>query len=73
VIIYVSLLDEGTNVWCPVEAVHVRNDVYQIVEVNSDTENTRWAFETGAKVTCRPTLTNDRKETILVAYKQASE
>lgn len=68
--IYVDLLDEGTNVWCPVEAVHIRDDMYQIIEVNSDPEVTRWAFDTGATVRCRPTLTSDERETILVAYEQ---
>jgi hypothetical protein len=43
--IYVDLLDEGTAVWCPVKALHLHDDVYQIVEVNSDPEDTRWAFE----------------------------
>jgi hypothetical protein len=68
--IYVDLLDEGTAVWCPVKALHLHDDVYQIVEVNSDPEDTRWAFDTGAKVRCRPTLTSDQKETILVAFEE---
>jgi hypothetical protein len=70
--IYVDLPDELVAVWCPVEAVHVDDDVYQIVEVNSDPEDTRWAFNTGAKVRCRPTPTRDRKEIILVAYEEIS-
>ena len=71
--IYVDLPDELVAVWCPVEAIHVRDDVYQIVEVNSDPEDTRWAFDTGISVRCRPTFTRDGKETILVAYEQISE
>ncbi|HTF61300.1 MAG TPA: hypothetical protein VK638_01170 [Edaphobacter sp.] len=71
--IYVDLPDELVAVWCPVEAIHVRDDVYQIVEVNSDLEDTRWAFDTGVNGRCRPTLTRDGKETILVAYEQISE
>ena len=39
--IYVDLPDELVAVWCPVEAVHIDGDVYQIVEVNSDPEGTR--------------------------------
>ena len=66
--IYVDLPDELVAVWCPVEAVHLDGDIYQIVEVNSDPEDTRWSFDTGTKVRCRPTLTSDGKETILVAY-----
>ena len=69
--IYVDLPDELVAVWCGVEAVHVSGDVYQITEVNGDPEDTRWAFDTGAMVRCRPTLTRDGKQTILVAYEQA--
>jgi hypothetical protein len=70
--IYVDLPDELVAVWCPVEAIHVREDVYEIVEVNSDPKDTRWAFGTGAKVRCRPTPTRDGKETIFVAYEEVS-
>ena len=68
--IYVDLPDEMVAVWCPVEAELVAGDVYKIVEINSDPVDTRWAFDTGATVRCRPTLTRDGKETILVAYEQ---
>ena len=68
--IFVDLPDELVAVWCPVEAVHLGGDMYQMTEVNADPEDTRWAFDTGAKVRCRPTPTRDRKETILVAYEQ---
>jgi hypothetical protein len=71
--IYVDLPDELVAVWCPVEAVHIGNDVYQITESNSDPEDTRCAFNTGAKVRCRPTLTQDGKERILVAYEEVSD
>jgi hypothetical protein len=51
--IYVDLPDEVVSVWCPVEATHIRDDVYQIVQVNDDLEDTRWAFGTGAIVRCK--------------------
>ncbi|MGA8500861.1 MAG: hypothetical protein WB683_04890 [Candidatus Sulfotelmatobacter sp.] len=70
--IYVDLPDEAVAVWCPVEAVHLGGNVYQIIEINADPEDTRWAFDTGATVRCRPTLTRDGKETILVAYEQVT-
>jgi hypothetical protein len=47
--IYVDLPDELVAVWCPVEAIHIQGDVYQIVEVNRDPEDTRRPFATGAK------------------------
>lgn len=69
--IYVDLPDELVAVWCPVEAVHIHRDVYQIVEVNGDPEDTRWPFETGAYVRCRPTPTRDNpRQIILVAYEE---
>jgi hypothetical protein len=71
--IYVDLPDELVAVWCPVEAVHVGGDVYQIVQVNDDPVDARWAFKTGAKVRCRPTSTRDGKEIILVAYEEVSD
>jgi hypothetical protein len=71
--IYVDLPDEMTAVWRPVEAEVVEGDVYKIIEINGDPEDTRWPFDTGAKVRCRPTLTRDGKETILVAYEQVPD
>jgi hypothetical protein len=72
--IYVDLPDEMVAVWCPVEAVHIESDVYQIVEVNSDPEDTRWAFNTGAKVRCRATPTRDNpNQIILVAFEEISD
>ena len=69
--IYVDLPDEMVAVWCPVEAIHLKGDVYQIVEVNSDPEDTRWPFPTGAKVRCKQVLTRDEPRTaILVAWEK---
>lgn len=68
--IYVDLPDELVAVWCPVGAVHVEGNVYQIIEENSDPEDTRWAFTTGAKLRCRPRLTSDGQQTMLVAYEE---
>ena len=71
--IYVDLPDELTAVWCPVEAVHLGEDIYQIVQVNDDHEDTRWAFDTGSKVRCRSTVTRDGRQTILVAFELAED
>lgn len=68
--IYLHLPDEAVPVWCPVEAEHLEGDIYQIVEINSDPDGTRWAFNTGAKVRCKLTPTSDGQETILVAYEE---
>jgi hypothetical protein len=68
--VYVDLPDELVAVWCPVDAVHIEGDVYKIVQENDDPVDTRWAFNIGAKVRCRPTPTRDGKEIILVAYEE---
>lgn len=67
--IYVDLPDERVSVWCPVEAIHIQGDVYQIVEVNSDPKDTRWAFATGARVRCKSQTTRNGEQ-ILVAYEE---
>ncbi len=69
--IYVALIDEGTRVWCPVEALHLYEGVDQIVGVNDNPEDTHWAFGTGEKVRCEYQTTADG-EKILVAYEQAA-
>lgn len=51
--IYVYLLNEGTDVWRPVEAEHLGEDRYQIVSVNSDPDDELWQFPSGAVVRCR--------------------
>jgi hypothetical protein len=72
--IYVDLPDELVAVWCPVEAIHIEGDIYQIIEVNHDPEDTRWAFDTGTRVRCRPTPTrDDPSKIILVAYEAISD
>jgi len=70
--IYVDLPDELVAVWCPVEAAHIRDDVYQITQVNDDPEDTRWAFNTGDKVRCKTQTTRDG-EHIMVAYEEVSD
>jgi hypothetical protein len=50
-IIYMPLLDEGTDVWRPVEAVHEGGDVYLIVS-EQDHETETWEFPTGTRVRC---------------------
>jgi hypothetical protein len=47
--IYVYLLDEGTDVWRPVDAEKVADDLYRLIgSPPDDTEN--WEFQTGSVV-----------------------
>jgi hypothetical protein len=49
--IYVALLDEGTDVWRPVEA-QPEGAFYRIVD--SVPEDEKWAFHPGSLVRCEP-------------------
>jgi hypothetical protein len=50
--IYVYLVDEGTDVWRPVLAEHIRDDMYRITSAPPDDTET-WEFVTGETVRCR--------------------
>lgn len=50
--IYVYLLEEGIDVWRPVQAAHVRDDVYRIISSNLDPEDEKWQFASGELVCC---------------------
>jgi hypothetical protein len=52
VTIYVYLLDEGTDVWRPVEAVHLGDNRYRITLVNVDRSDEHWQFSKGDIVRC---------------------
>lgn len=70
--IYVDLPDEAVAVWCPVEALHIKEDIYKIVQINDDPVDTRWAFNTGSIVRCKPWKTREGEE-ILVAFEEVSD
>jgi len=46
--IYVKMLDEGTDVWRPVVADKVSEDVFRLVGTHDDSEE--WEFPTGSLV-----------------------
>jgi hypothetical protein len=49
--IHVALLDEGTLVWRPVQARHVRGAVYEILGIVPAGE--KWEFQPGQLVECK--------------------
>ena len=51
--IYVAILDEGTDVWRPVEAVEVSKGLFRIVSKNAHPDNEHWEFTTGEIVRCQ--------------------
>jgi hypothetical protein len=51
-VIFVSLLDEAVDVWRPVSAERVHDDIYRIVDQPYDRDIERWQFEPGDQVAC---------------------
>ena len=51
--IYMPLLEEGTDVWRPVEATHLAADLYRVEGAMPADE--AWAFMPGAIVRCERT------------------
>jgi hypothetical protein len=67
--IFIGLLDEGTEVWRPVEAEQVHEGVFQIT--GRQPEGERWQFPSGSVVRCRQ-RTLSGGENGLVAYERAT-
>ena len=67
--IYVALLDEGIDVWRPVEAQMLSPDTYLIVDQDYDPGIEAWEFEPGTVVRCRKENRDGRE--ILVATQAA--
>jgi hypothetical protein len=71
VTILVALLDEGTNVWYPVEAKALGSDNYIITGINPDPDDLHWQFTTGTKVRCEQRIMADGQRE-LVAVEELS-
>lgn len=71
--VYVALLDEGVDVWRPVQAEHVGGDLYRLTGERPDDE--AWFFGAGDVVRCKErTLSGDygRSEPVLAAYEKVT-
>ena len=72
-IIYVELLDEGVDVWRPVEAEHLGADRYRIIDGPPSGE--RWAFARNEVVRCKfKKLSGDwgKESDCLIAFEKAT-
>jgi hypothetical protein len=69
--IYVALLDEGVDVWRPVQAEHVSDNRYRILGQHYDRSIETWQFEPGDVVLCEMIESSDGR--ILAATKKAAE
>jgi hypothetical protein len=65
--IYVYLKGEGTDVWRPVNARHVEEDIFLIMSENGAPADEQWEFNCGQTVRCKEKTTPEG-EKILVAY-----
>jgi hypothetical protein len=52
VTVMMPLLDEGVDVWRPVQAEMLPSGWYRIVSVNEQPDDEKWAFEIGDVVVC---------------------
>jgi len=68
--IYIPLLNEGVDVWRPVDAQKIGPDIYFIPTDNDPAAQAEtWAFPPGSTVVCQPRKTADG--TILAAVRLA--
>jgi hypothetical protein len=65
-VVYVRLLDEGTDVWRPVAASVLSDGVFQLAAPDYDPETENWEFPPTAKVTCAAREFADGKERLVV-------
>lgn len=66
--IFVRLLDEGVDVWRPVQAQRLRADIYRILDQPYDRETERWEFTPGDEVVCE--LIDSSDDRILAATRR---
>lgn len=57
--IYVLLLDEGVDVWRPVQAEHLHGNIYRIMDQPYDRAAELWQFEPGDVVLCENIRSED--------------
>lgn len=50
--IFMPLLDEGVDVWRPVQAEHLRDNVYRILPRPHGLNDETWKFEPGEEIVC---------------------
>ena len=67
--VFIALLDEGVDVWRPVEAFRLSTDTFRLVEDQPRDLNETWEFLPGEVVRCEPRDLSDGPA--LVAYARA--
>jgi hypothetical protein len=68
--VFVYLPEELVDVWAPVLAEHLFDDVYRIADQPYDPSLERWEFVPGEEVVCRERMHSDQRRKILVAERR---
>lgn len=68
--IYVALLDEGVDVWRPVQAESLSDNTYRILSQPYERDIESWQFEPGDVVLCEMVKSGDGR--ILAATKKVN-
>jgi len=71
--IYVYLLDEGVDVWRPVDAERVGDDLYRIISEAPDRDFEDWEFTTGEVVRCIPRILSGGAQGIVAVARVAPD
>ena len=70
--VYIELLNEGTDVWRPAQALLVDKNIYKVLTpVDYDPDDEKWKFKPGSLVECEWKKKNGKK--ILIAHKLVSK
>ena len=67
VTIYISLMNEGTSCWRPIQAIEIGENTFEIPLDIVVPEDEEWEFKPGARVKCRDKQFQDGT-TGLIAY-----
>lgn len=67
--IYVRLLAEGTDVWRPVQAECVSENIYRISSANANSEDETWEFNTGELVICVEKVFDETQRSLVAVRK----
>jgi len=70
--VYVTLLDEGVDVWRPVLARRLEGNAFAIIDQPYDRDDERWQFEPGARVVCEERVLEGTPVTVAIARAQPS-
>ncbi|MCH8270858.1 MAG: hypothetical protein IH985_06565 [Planctomycetes bacterium] len=68
--IYMPLLDEDVDVWRPVQAEHLRGNVYRILEQPPSLKDESWKYNLGDEVLCEMVESSNGR--ILAAVRKAN-